>query len=79
MRSLRRTPGFTIAAVLTLALGIGGTTAIVSAVDAVLMRPLPYDNPDRVVTVWEEMSAAAGTARNTPAPANYFDCVITWK
>jgi hypothetical protein len=51
VRSLRRTPGFTIAAVLTLALGIGGTTAIVSAVDAVLMRPLPYDDPDRVVTV----------------------------
>jgi predicted permease len=72
VRSLRRTPGFTIAAVLTLALGIGGTTAIVSAVDAVLMRPLPYDDPDRVVTVWEEMSAA-GIARITPAPANYFD------
>ena len=72
VRSLRRTPGFSIAAVLTLALGIGGTTAIVSAVDAVLMRPLPYDDPDRVVTVWEEMSAA-GIARNTPAPANYFD------
>ena len=74
VRSLRRTPGFTVAAVLTLALGIGGTTAIVSAVDAVLMRPLPYDDPDRVVTVWETMSAL-GIAGTTPAPANYFDWV----
>jgi predicted permease len=72
LRSLRRTPGFTAAAVLTLALGIGATTAIVSTVDAVLLRPLPYDDADGLVMVWEDASAV-GFPRNTPAPANYAD------
>jgi predicted permease len=72
VRSLRKTPGFTVAAVLMLALGIGATTAVVSAVDVTLVRPLPYDDPDRIVMVWEDMNVA-GIRQNTPAPANFID------
>lgn len=52
VRSLRRTPGFTLTAILTLGLGIGGTTAIFTVVDTVLLHPSPWREPGRLVNVW---------------------------
>ncbi len=72
LRLLRKTPVFTVAAIGTLALGIGANTTIFSLVQTMLLEPLPYQDPDRVVMVWEDR-AAAGFPRNTPAPGNYRD------
>jgi predicted permease len=55
LRTLRRTPGFAVVAILTLGLGIGATTTIFSVVHGVLMKPLPYRDPDRLVNVWVDL------------------------
>ena len=69
-RSLRRTPGFTVTAILTLALGIGLNGALFSVLNAVVLRPLPYPESDRIVGVW---NAWEGTPRARISPAEYFD------
>ena len=73
LRGLRRAPGFTAAALVTLALGIGATSAIFSVVRTVMLEPLPYHEPERIVTVWE--TNRGGTVRNVIAPANF----VAWR
>src|ERR1700674_2775148 len=72
VRQILKNPGFFAIAVAALALGIGANTAIFSAVEAVLLKPLPFAQPDRLMVVWEDASYV-GFAFNTPAPANYLD------
>jgi predicted permease len=71
-RLLRRTPGFTISAVLALALGIGATTAIFSVLDRVVLRPLPYPGADRLVMVWE-VNDGKGLTHERISPVNFVD------
>ena len=74
LRSLRRSPIYSVVAILTLALGIGANTDVFSLLNSVLLKPLPYPEPERLVLLWE--SAPFFGLRDSPAaPANYFD----WK
>jgi len=71
-RTLARAPGFTLTVILVMALGIGATTAAFSVTDHVLIRPLPFAEPDRLVRLWE---SPPGYGRMEPSPPNYRD----WK
>jgi putative ABC transport system permease protein len=74
VRAFLKKPGFTLIAIIIMALGIGANTAIFSLVRAVLLRPLPFRDPDRLAMVWED-ATFIGFPKNTPAPGNYAE----WK
>ncbi len=71
-RVLTRKPGFTLVAIITLALGIGANTAIFSVVNKLLLDRLPYNDPDRIITLWERLPEATATKEKV-APANFLD------
>jgi putative ABC transport system permease protein len=77
VRMLVKTPGFSLVAIVTLALGIGANTAIFSLISAVLLRPLPFPDADRLMLVWDDVSAQTNGRFSTsePTPADY----ATWK
>src|SRR5260370_28282168 len=75
LRILVRNPGFTLAAIVVLALGIGANTAIFSVVNGVLLRPLPYQDASRIMQVWHVPPAKSfpGMTLLSVSPANYLD------
>src|SRR5947209_7121703 len=72
LRTLAKNPAFTSIAIVAIALGIGANTVIFSAVNAVLLRPLPFKNPEQLVMVWEN-ATHLGFPKNTPSPPNFID------
>jgi predicted permease len=81
-RTLRKSPGFTVTVILTLAFGIGGATAVFSFVNAVLLRPFPYTNPQRLVLLWASKSENVARGISGPdlmdvqAQATWFDGIV---
>jgi putative ABC transport system permease protein len=72
IRLLSRAPGFTLAVVVILALGIGSNSAIFTALDQIVIRPLPYADPDRLAMLWEDFSAF-GVPKQRVSPATFAD------
>src|SRR5438270_852255 len=72
LRTMRKSMGLTAVVVLSLAIGIGANSAIFSVVDALLLRPLPYPQPDRLANVWLH-SPGLGIFRDWPSPGQYVD------
>ncbi len=72
LRMFARNPAFTAIAIIALALGIGANTAIFSVVNAILLKPLPYKNPEQLMIIWEE-ATNLGFPKDTPSPANFLD------
>jgi putative ABC transport system permease protein len=73
LRLLVKSPSFTVVALLTLALGIAANAAIFSVVNALLLRPLPYPESDRLVMLWQDLRARGGPEDEWLAPAHFFD------
>ena len=72
MRTLAKNPAFTSIAIIAIALGIGANTAIFSVVNAVLLRPPPFKNPEQLMMVWEN-ATHLGFPKNTPSPPDFLD------
>ena len=73
VRQVRRNPAFSAIAIATLALGIGGMTAMFSVFDAVLIRPFPYADADRLVMIWLDMGQTDVASRHNPTPAEWIE------
>src|SRR5437879_9672124 len=69
LRQLRKSPGFTAVAVVTLALGIGATTAIYTVLYATVLAPMPYPNPEQLVMVWSKLNGE----RNVVSAGDFLD------